>query len=281
MNKRVIVTVLALFCLVCGVMNAQTDNVVRILSIGNSFSQDAVEQYLHELAETDGQEVIIGNMYIGGCSLKKHLNNARENKPAYKYRKIGLDGKKVETKEFTLEQALADEKWDYVSFQQQSGNSGIYETWEASLPELLEYVKERVPAEATMMIHQTWAYDRTSTHRDFKKYDHDQQKMYESIVAAVKGASRLTGIRMIIPSGTAVQNARTTILRDAITRDGYHMHKINGRYTVACTWYEKIFGRSVVGNPYRPEGMTQEQQAAAQKSAHAAVKKPHRVTKIK
>ena len=141
MNKRVIVTVLALFCLVCGVMNAQTDNVVRILSIGNSFSQDAVEQYLHELAEADGQEVIIGNMYIGGCSLKKHLNNARENKPAYKYRKIGLDGKKVETKEFTLEQALADEKWDYLSFQQQSGNSGIYETWEASLPELLEYVK--------------------------------------------------------------------------------------------------------------------------------------------
>jgi hypothetical protein len=31
-------------------MNAKNDNIVRILAIGNSFSQDAVEQYLHELA---------------------------------------------------------------------------------------------------------------------------------------------------------------------------------------------------------------------------------------
>ena len=124
---------LALFCMVSMVMNAKNDNIVRILAIGNSFSQDAVEQYLHELAAADGQQVIIGNMYIGGCSLAKHLNNAKENLPAYKYRKIGLDGIKVETKKFTLEQALADEQWDYVSVQQQSGQSGIYETWMALL----------------------------------------------------------------------------------------------------------------------------------------------------
>ena len=122
-------------------MNAKTDKVVKILAIGNSFSQDAVEQYLHEIAAADGNQVIIGNMYIGGCSLKKHLNNARENKPAYKYRKIGLDGKKVEIKDYTLEQALSDEEWDYVSFQQNSGNSGIVETWMESLPELMDYVK--------------------------------------------------------------------------------------------------------------------------------------------
>ena len=41
---------------------------VRILAIGNSFSQDAVEQYLHELAEAEGISTIIGNMFIGGCS---------------------------------------------------------------------------------------------------------------------------------------------------------------------------------------------------------------------
>ena len=36
--------------------------VVKILAIGNSFSQDAVEQYLHELAEAEGISTIIGNM---------------------------------------------------------------------------------------------------------------------------------------------------------------------------------------------------------------------------
>ena len=71
---------------------------VKILAIGNSFSQDAVEQYLHELAEADGISTIIGNMYIGGCSLERHVKNARANDSAYYYRKIGLDGKRVEKK---------------------------------------------------------------------------------------------------------------------------------------------------------------------------------------
>lgn len=279
MKKIATVLALALFCLVSGVMNAQTDKVVKILAIGNSFSEDAVEQHLHDIAAADGVQVIIGNMYIGGCSLQKHLNNARENKPAYKYRKIGLDGKKVETKEFTLEAALADEQWDYVSLQQKSGLSGKYDTWEESLPQLVEYVKARVPKKARMMIHQTWAYDKTSQHKDFKNYGHDQMKMYNAIVDAVVRSSKLTGIRMVIPSGTAVQNARTTILGDRMTRDGYHLHKTYGRYVAACTWYEKIFKKNVIGNSYLPKGMTEEERLAAQESAHAAVRKPLKVTK--
>ena len=70
---------LALFSMVSMAMNAKNDDIVKILSIGNSFSQDAVEQYLHEIAAADGRQVIIGNMYIGGCSLAKHLVNAKEN----------------------------------------------------------------------------------------------------------------------------------------------------------------------------------------------------------
>lgn len=281
MKKIVSALFMALFCLVSGVMEAQTDKVVKILAIGNSFSADAVEQHLHDIAAADGKDVIIGNMYIGGCSLKKHLANAKENKPAYKYRKIGLDGKKVETKEFTLEEALADEAWDYVSLQQQSGNSGIYSTWEESLPALLAYVMARVPKKAKMMLHQTWAYAADSSHKQFKNYGNDQMTMYNAIVDAVDRAAKLTGIKIIIPSGTAVQNARTTIFNGTMTRDGYHLHKPYGRYTAACTWYEKIFRKNVIGNTYLPKGMTPEQRLAAQKSAHAAVKKPNRVTVIK
>ena len=177
-------------------------------------------------------------MLLPSCPLyKKHLANAKENKPAYKYRKIGLDGKMVETKDFTLEQALADEAWDYVSLQQQSGNSGIYSTWEKSLPALLEYVKARVPKKAKMMLHQTWAYATDSSHKQFKNYGNDQMTMYNAIVDAVDRAAKLTGIKIIIPSGTAVQNARTTIFNGTMTSDGYHLHKPYGRYTAACTWY--------------------------------------------
>lgn len=73
---------------------ASDDGVIRILAIGNSFSQDAIENYLHQLAEASGKQTIIANMYIGGCTLERHYNNARNNTAAYSYRKIGVDGKK-------------------------------------------------------------------------------------------------------------------------------------------------------------------------------------------
>ena len=281
MRKLLRLAFVALFCLVSVAMNAQADKVIKILTIGNSFSEDAVEQHLHDIAKADGVKVIIGNMYIGGCSLERHLNNAKDNKAAYKYRKIGLDGKKVETKSFTLQAALADEQWDYVSFQQNSGRSGLYDTWMASLPQLMKYVMTKVPKKAKMVIHQTWAYDKTSKHKDFKNYNNDQDLMFNSILDAVNRVAKELGVKVIVPSGTAVQNARTTPLGECITRDGYHLHKTYGRYVAACTWYEKMFKKNVVGNTYLPQNMTPEQQIAAQKSAHAAVKKPKKVQTIK
>ena len=70
------------------------DSVIKILAIGNSFSEDAVEQYLYGLAKAGGYKVIIGNLYIGGAPLELHLKNAQEDKDVYEYRKVGVDGKK-------------------------------------------------------------------------------------------------------------------------------------------------------------------------------------------
>lgn len=258
----------------------EKDDVVRILSIGNSFSVDAIENHFHELASAAGRKVIVGNMYIGGCSLEKHLRNAKENISAYTYYKRGLDGKNRRTKQVSLETALADEQWDYVSFQQQSGLSGIYRSWEESLPALVKYVKARVPEDAVMMLHQTWAYDQISQNKGFVRYDNDQMKMYHAIVDAVARISDKSGIKMVIPCGTAMQNARTTSLADLVCRDGYHLNKVYGRYIAACTWLYKVLGVNPVGNSYAPEGMSQQQKALAQKSACTAVKRPCKVTDL-
>ena len=85
---------------------------------------------------------------------------------------------------------------------------------------------------------------------------------------------------MIIPTGTAIQNARTSFVGDHMNRDGYHLDLKIGRYTAACTWFEKIFERNVVGNPYYPEGMNYDQREVAQKAAHGAVLHPDRITEL-
>ena len=276
---KIVVICMCILLLLAGGVYAQ-QKTVRILAIGNSFSQDAVEQYLHELAEAEGIATIIGNMFIGGCSLERHVKNARDNAPAYAYRKIGTDGKKREKGKMSLETVLADEDWDYVSLQQASPFSGMYETYEASLPELIEYVKARLPKKTKLMLHQTWAYASTSRHSGFKNYNCNQLTMYQAIADAVKKAAKANKIKIVIPSGTAIQNARTSFIGDHLNRDGYHLDVKIGRYTAACTWFERIFKHNVVGNPYTPEGLDEARKAVAQKAAHAAVKHPYKVTDL-
>lgn len=276
---KIVVICMCILLLLAGGVYAQ-QKTVRILAIGNSFSQDAVEQYLHELAEAEGISTIIGNMFIGGCSLERHVKNARDNAPAYAYRKIGTDGKKREKGKMSLEAVLADEDWDYVSLQQASPFSGMYETYEASLPELIEYVKARLPKKTKLMLHQTWAYASTSKHSGFKNYNCNQLTMYQAIADAVKKAAKANKIKIVIPSGTAIQNARTSFIGDHLNRDGYHLDVKIGRYTAACTWFERIFKHNVIGNPYAPEGLDEARKAVAQKAAHAAVKHPYKVTDL-
>lgn len=56
-------------------MGIAADRTVKVLAIGNSFSEDAIEQYFAELAEASGKQVIVANLFHPGCSLERHINN--------------------------------------------------------------------------------------------------------------------------------------------------------------------------------------------------------------
>lgn len=257
------------------------DSVIKILAIGNSFSEDAVEYYLHGLANAGGYKVIIGNLYIGGAPLDLHWKNAQNNAEVYEYRKIGLDGKKERFPKTSLSKALADEKWDYISFQQASPKSGLFDTFKEPLPPLFNYVKEKATNPKVKYIwHQTWAYAQNSTHNGFASYNKDQTRMYEAIADASSKVKSLVPINIVVPAGTAIQNARTK-LGDVLCRDGYHLDLNVGRYTAACTWYEEIFKQNAVGNTYKPEKLNRADALTAQRAAHKAVKKPFKVSKVK
>lgn len=259
------------------------NGLTRVLTIGNSFSQDAVEQYLYELAEAAGQDLVIGSMVIGGCDLDKHWTNMQNDNADYFYRKIDRrvdNGEKKETKDYKLSQALVDEKWDYISLQQVSGKSGLYETY-TNLPNLIASVK-KVRPDANIVLHQTWAYASNSTHSDFKNYNQNQNAMYTAIVETVnKAKSDNPEITMIVPSGTAIQNGRTSYLGDTFNRpDGtmyYHLETTYGRYTAACTWFSALLG-DVRHNTYQPETVNDNQAKIARQSAYAAIQEPDKVT---
>jgi len=253
--------------------------VIKILAIGNSFSEDAIESHLYELAKEKGIKVIIGNMYIGGASLNDHKTNIERSLPAYDYRKISQDGTRKAYPKLTMDLAVEDEDWDYVSFQQVSQNSGQLATVQSALPAVYNYVKSKVRnPNVKYVYHQTWAYAQSSTHTGFANYNSNQLTMYNAIVDVSKKVKEIVPIDIIIPAGTAIQNGRTSAIEDNFTRDGYHLSIPLGRYTAACTWFETLFNQSTVGMTYKPEGMGTFEARVAQNAAHFAVLKPFEIT---
>ncbi|KHJ39224.1 hypothetical protein PBAC_05380 [Pedobacter glucosidilyticus] len=260
---------------------SKKDSIVRILAIGNSFSEDAMEHFLFDLAKADGKKVIIANLFIGASDLDLHWKNASGDIGKYNYRKIGVNGQKTKTPGVSISTALADEKWDYISFQQVSTKSGLYDTYVSPLTNLLAYVKNKSHPKTKYILHQTWAYRKSSPVKRFEKYGNSQEAMYKVIVETTRKIKRDYDFDLLIPSGTAIQNARTSFIGDNLNRDDLHLSLFLGRYIASCAWYEMIFKTKVIGNKFFPDNVTTYQAEMAQYAAHYACKKPYRVTELK
>lgn len=251
---------------------------LRILAIGNSFAEDAVNQNLYELFEASGKRVVIGCLSYGACSLEQHCEFAARNSKDYSYYKI-VKGKKHTHNNSRIKDVLKSDDWDVVTLQQVSNLSGEYATFLPYVQELCDLIKETTNAH--IMFHQTWAYAKNADHSGYDLYNRNQLQMYKAInEATIKVIKEHYLIEDIIPAGTAIQNGRTSYLGDTFNRDGIHLEESYGRYTVACTWFEKISGEKVIGNPYRPRNIDSKMQHTAQRSAHAAILEPHGITEI-
>ena len=256
------------------VITWKDDGALKILTIGNSFSDDAM-QYVWQIADSLGiEEIVLGNLYIGGCSLDTHANNALSDAAAYEYRQ-NTDGTWRTTPNYRMSDAISSQNWDYISLQQASGSSGQANTY-SRLGELVDYVKS-LNDTAQLVWHMTWAYQQNSNHAEFSKYDRSQQKMYEMIVSTVQSEILPSNdFSVVIPNGTAIQNARTSFIGDNLTRDGYHLTLDTGRYIAGLTLVQMLTGISVENIAYSP--VSAEYKAVAIESAVNACKTPYSIT---
>ena len=248
---------------------------LKVLAIGNSFSQDSVAQ-LPALLRAGGEEPTVGNLYIAGCDLERHWQQAESGTADYEFT-LNDTGEGLTA----LSEALAAESWDFVTLQQSSALSGQADSFEPYLSRLLAYAAERCP-EAELLLHQTWAYELDSDNEGFVSYGYDQAAMYLAVKEAYAYHARRNKLRQI-PCGTAFQLTRATepfdyaAGRRSLCRDGFHASFTAGRYLLAAVWYEVLSEKSILENSYRPEAMrddpalTDSEFAALRLSAHLAV----------
>ena len=251
------------------------DGILKILTVGNSFSDDTME-YVWQIADDLGVEnIYLGNLFIGGCTLDTHALNAKNNNLAYDYR-VNSNGS-WKTERYRMGDALSEQNWDFVSLQQASGSSGVKDTYK-ELGYLVDYVKEKAPS-AQIVWNMTWAYQQNSNHSEFYKYNYNQETMYEMIVDSVKSCVITNdNIKIVIPNGTAIQNARTSYIGDTLTRDGYHLSLDFGRYIAGLTLFRALTGISVKEIEFAPAGVSGEYRKIAVEAAENAVKNPFEVT---
>lgn len=223
---------------------------LRILAIGNSFSEDAT-RFLHPILDAAGVENKIVNLYIGGCPLERHWHNIEENSAEYEYQP---DGEKTDHL-VSIDEVLDGMDFDIISTQQASGDSGWENTYEPFLELMLEHLKARKP-NAKYFLHQTWAYETGSLHPHFMRYHRDQQEMFERLRKAYGDAASRHGLTLI-PTGELVQKLRASGMFDpdkrCICRDGFHLSYLYGRYAAALLWAKCMAGIDVLSNAFVPE----------------------------
>ena len=255
----------------------QEDKWLKILTIGNSFSDDTME-YVYQIAKSAGvKKIKLGNLYIGGCRLDTHAKNALQDNPAYEYR-TNVDGTWKTQANYKMSDAIKSEDWDFISIQQASGSSGMENTY-SDLGYMITYIADKTTADPTIVWNMTWAYQQDSKHSEFSNYQNSQLVMYEKIIGAVKNkVEPKESIKIISPTGTAIQNARTSFIGDNLTRDGFHLSLSLGRYIAGLTFFHKLTGISIEGLKYKPAGISEEYQKIAIESAINAVKEPYDIT---
>jgi len=260
----------------------KTNQKLKILCIGNSFSQDTTA-YVAEIAKAIGYEdVVIANLYIGGCPICKHYRHLQEDLPAYRYdRNEGFGW--TQTPNCKISDAIKAEKWDWISIQH--GSSGGERYTEPScyqdLPALVEEVKALAPSTTKIAYNLTWAGEPEFDRPEMIDFGRDQLALFAAICHTTQECVvPVPGIDRVVPTGTAVQNARTTALKSRMSRDGYHLSYDIGRYLAGLIFFAALTGVSVENVSFRPKEVSDVDVELILRAVGLAMNEPYRVSTV-
>ena len=214
---------------------------LNILMIGNSFADDTIF-YASRVAASYGINLNIYDAYIGGCTLDTHYSNLLSNDPAYSMRSVNGNTWNYQDN-MSLTSIINSNTWDIITFQQASGSVGRHESY-SNLSNLVSGVRSLVGQTPRFYWYQTWAYD--SDYRDYYDYfayfNNDQTAMFNAICNCyTTEVEPLNLFDDLISGGTAVQNLRTSYMKDMFTRDGKHMSGTQGRLLLGLNFVSQVY----------------------------------------
>ncbi|MBQ7901808.1 MAG: DUF4886 domain-containing protein, partial [Clostridia bacterium] len=274
---------------------------LKILCIGSSYGVDGT-RYVQQMAASAGKKIVIANLYYGGCTLEQHDSFSSNNTANYTYYK-NTNGTWTERPSSTMYYGLTDEDWDIITLQNGAAEGDKEGGYQPHLNNVINYVNtNKTNADAKLYWHQTWSYRDGSTKLAGTGYESAEQ-LYNNIISTyntyVKELVDNGTFVGVIPTGTAVQNARQTAglynwdgtsLTDLLSRDDTtHLSFNYGRYLSGLVWVNTVAGVDIDDVTWTPaelgyDGFTNSEQdlantAAIKTAAANAINNPFAVTK--
>jgi Domain of unknown function (DUF4886) len=304
-SRRLLLALLVLCAPLCFAEAPAQTKTVRLFTVGNSFSANAT-RYLGDVAKAAGDTLILRTANVGGSSMELHWSKVQafEKDPADK---LGLytGGK-------SLKDLLAGDRWDFVTFQQASIKSHDVATYRPFAKQLSDYIRQHAPGATLLLHETwEYRVDdpRFSAKEPKLGEPTTQDAMYAGLSAAYATIAKELGVRRIPvgdafhianrdpqwgfrPSATPFDSkkAKPGELPDQthslhvgwswkkakdgtikLSMDGHHAN-MAGEYLGACVWYEVLFEKCVVDNPFVPAGLDAGYARFLRATAHTAVK---------
>jgi len=281
---------------------------LKVLMVGNSFSLSC-RTYLPDIVKSlPDCELKLEIAYIGGCSLKRHIQEyetSQQNPDHRPYTDIA-------DRPASLPELLKRDRWDIVSIQQASPVSWQPATYEPWAEQLIGLIRETNP-QAEIIVQQTWSYNagdvRINTLQD--EWGLDQTGMFSCLDAAYRKLARQYGFR-VVPTGLAVQLTRkdsprqlprmdeemkkslvypaalpetedaagTCRYKDSdngkvLCVDTIHLNRY-GQYLQGCVWAGFLFGISPEAITFDPAELTDKARLAKYRAAAAQALREYR-----
>ena len=278
---------------------------IKILSIGHSFSVDAMKTYMWSLFEAAGYNATIGYLYYPGCSLERQYHYVKDDTPSYERYSKNINGGWVDKAGACATDALYDEDWDIVTFQPspdygkgtmsykcQWGCNKEIENDYVHFDQLVNLVKKKLASvgntDVQFYYHLTWAFAADCKLWSFAYSDWKQMTMYRDFLSATRTyVTTNSEIKGVIPCATSIQNIRTSWMGDTFNEpsfdangkasDGYHLND-KGDLVAAMTWVAFFTGKSAtefkIGTKY-----SDAEYAAIAESVDNAIATPWAVTR--
>lgn len=224
---------------------------LKILCIGNSFTYDATA-YLDEMINNSPvhtDQLSVYRLHKDAASLKywgKHISSGELLKPIH-----AAGSMKMPLEEGSL-RSILHQDWDIVTLQQVSTMAGDYSSFYPYIHQLIDAVREECTNPGVCI-----AFIMPWSAASWSGREYRGLSGWQSIAEATRMMTEFDGIDVIVPIGTAVQNAR--MLPEfseygELTYDGRHISFGVGRYIAAGTFFESliapVFSTTIWDNPY-------------------------------